>query len=59
MIAFLSRRGQVGYPKLFVMDEKGVERGIALESHYAVNIAWHPDNKSLFFAGWNKRPYTR
>ena len=54
MIAFLSRRGQVGYPKLFVMDEKGVERGIALESHYAVNIAWHPDNKSLFFAGWNK-----
>ena len=54
MIAFLSRRGQVGYPKLFVMDEKGVEREIALQSHYAVNIAWHPDNRSLFFAGWNK-----
>jgi len=54
MIAFLSRRGQVGYPKLFVMDEKGVEREIALQSHYAVNIAWHPDNKSLFFAGWDK-----
>jgi Tol biopolymer transport system component len=54
MIAFLSRRGHVGYPKLFVMDEKGVEREIALQSHYAVNIAWHPDNKSLFFAGWNK-----
>jgi Tol biopolymer transport system component len=54
MIAFLSRRGQVGYPKLFVMDEKGVEREIALQSHYAVNIAWHQDNKSLFFAGWDK-----
>lgn len=54
MIAFLSRRGQAGYPKLYMMDEKGVEREIALESHYAVNIAWHPDNKTLFFAGWNK-----
>ncbi len=54
MIAFLSRRGQVGYPKLFVMDEKGDERELPLQGHYVVNIAWHPDNKSLFFAGWDK-----
>jgi Tol biopolymer transport system component len=54
MIAFLSRRGQVGYPKLFVMDEKGDERELPLQGHYVVNIAWHPDNKSLYFAGWDK-----
>ena len=54
MIAFLSRRGQVGYPKLFVMEEKGAERELALQGHYVVNIAWHPDNKSLYFAGWDK-----
>jgi Tol biopolymer transport system component len=54
MIAYLSRRGQLGWPKLFILDEKGVERELSLQGHYATNIAWHPRNKSLFFAGWDK-----
>lgn len=54
MIAYLSRRGQPGWPKLFLMDEKGAEREIPLQGHYATNIAWHPENKSLFFTGWDK-----
>ncbi|MBN1388893.1 MAG: PD40 domain-containing protein, partial [Bacteroidales bacterium] len=54
LIAYISRRGEVGYPKLFLMDERGYERELTLQGHYVVNIAWHPDNKSLFFAGWDK-----
>ena len=54
LIAYLSRRGEVGYPKLFVMDKKGSERELTLKGHYVVNIAWNPDNQSLFFAGWDK-----
>jgi Tol biopolymer transport system component len=54
MQAYLSRRGQMGWPKLFVMDEKGSERELPLRGHYAVNVAWHPGNRSLFFAGWDK-----
>jgi Tol biopolymer transport system component len=58
MIAYLSRRGQIGYPKLFVMDEKGVERELSLQGHYATNIAWHPENNTLFFTGWDKTQKT-
>jgi Tol biopolymer transport system component len=58
MIAYLSRRGQPGYPKLFVMDEKGAERELPLQGHYATNIAWHPENNSLFFTGWDKTQKT-
>jgi Tol biopolymer transport system component len=54
MVAYLSRRGQIGWPKLFVLDEKGSERELPLQGHYAVNVAWHPGNRSLFFAGWDK-----
>lgn len=54
MIAFQSRRGQLGWPKLFVLDEKGAERELPLEGHYVVNVAWHPGNQSLFFAGFDK-----
>ena len=58
MIAYLSRRGQIGYPKLFVMDEKGAERELPLQGHYATNIAWHPENNTLFFTGWDKTQKT-
>ena len=54
MIAFLSRRGQISMPKLFVMDEKGAERELPLQGHYATNIAWHPENRSVLFTGWDK-----
>jgi Tol biopolymer transport system component len=54
MQAYLSRRGQMGWPKLFVLDAKGSERELPLRGHYAVNVAWHPGNRSLFFAGWDK-----
>jgi hypothetical protein len=54
MIAYLSRRGQIGWPRLFVIDEKGTERELPLQGHYATNIAWHPGNRSLFFTGWDK-----
>jgi len=54
MIAYLSRRGQMGWPKLFVLDEKGTEIELPLQGYYATNIAWHPDNRSLFFTGWDK-----
>ena len=54
MIAYMSRRGQIGWPQLFVMDEKKVERELPLQGHFATNVAWHPDNRSLFFSGWDK-----
>jgi Tol biopolymer transport system component len=54
MIAYQSRRGQLGWPKLFVLDEKGAERELPLRGHYIVNLAWHPENQSLFFAGFDK-----
>jgi Tol biopolymer transport system component len=54
MIAFLSRRGQVGMPKLYVVDEKGVEKELPLQGYYATNIAWHPENGSVIFTGWDK-----
>jgi Tol biopolymer transport system component len=54
MIAYLSRKGQIGFPKLFVLDEKGAERELPLQGHFAVNVAWNPDNRSLFFAGMDK-----
>jgi len=53
-IAYLSRRGQMGWPKLFVLDEKGTEIELPLQGYYATNIAWHPENQSLFFTGWDK-----
>jgi len=54
MIAYQSRRGQLSWPKLFVLDEKGAERELPLRGHYIVNLAWHPGNQSLFFAGFDK-----
>jgi Tol biopolymer transport system component len=54
MIAYLSRKGQIGFPKLFVLDENGAERELPLQGHFAVNVAWNPDNRSLFFAGMDK-----
>jgi Tol biopolymer transport system component len=54
MIAYNSRKGQIGFPKLFVLDEKGAERELPLQGHFVVNVAWHPDNRSLFFAGMDK-----
>jgi Tol biopolymer transport system component len=54
MIAYLSRKGEIGWPKLFVLDEKGAERELPLRGHYVVNLAWHPENRSLIFAGWDK-----
>ena len=54
MVAYLSRKGQIGLPKLFVLDEKGSEKELPLQGHYAVNLAWHPENRSVFFAGWDK-----
>jgi len=54
MIAYDSRKGQIGFPKLFVLDEKGAERELPLQGHFVVNLAWHPDNRSLFFAGMDK-----
>ena len=54
MIAYLSRKGQIGWPKLFVLDEYGVEKELPLQGHYAVNVAWHPGNRSLLFAGFDK-----
>ncbi|HOW24764.1 MAG TPA: tetratricopeptide repeat protein [Bacteroidales bacterium] len=54
MIAYQSRRGQLSWPKLFVLDEKGAERELPLEGYYVVNVAWHPRNQSLFFAGFDK-----
>jgi Tol biopolymer transport system component len=54
MIAYLSRKGQIGFPKLYVLDEKGAERELPLQGHFAVNVAWNPDNRSLFFAGMDK-----
>ncbi|MEI6048973.1 MAG: tetratricopeptide repeat protein [Bacteroidota bacterium] len=54
MIAYLSRKGQMSFPKLFVLDENGAERELPLQGHFAVNVAWHPDNQSLFFAGMDK-----
>lgn len=53
-IAYLSRRGQMGWPKLFVLDEMGTEVELPLQGYYATNIAWHPENQSLFFTGWDK-----
>ena len=50
----MSRRGQIAWPKLFILDEKGAERELSLKGHYATNVAWHPENRSLFFAGWDK-----
>ena len=41
-------------PKLFVIDEKGTEKELPLQGHYATNIAWHPENRSVLFAGWDK-----
>jgi Tol biopolymer transport system component len=54
MVTYLSRRGQISWPKLFVLDVKGSERELPLQGHYAVNVAWHPGSQSLFFAGWDK-----
>jgi Tol biopolymer transport system component len=54
LIAFLSRRGQIGWPKLFLLSENGIERELPLQGHYVVNLAWHPGNRSLIFAGWDK-----
>jgi len=54
MVAYSSRKGQVGWPRLFVLDEGGSERELSLQGHYAVNIAWHPENRLLCFAGWDK-----
>jgi WD40 repeat protein len=36
------------------MDEKGAERELPLQGHFATNVAWHPDNRSLLFSGWDK-----
>jgi hypothetical protein len=36
------------------MDEKGIERELPLQGHFATNIAWHPGNRSLFFTGVDK-----
>ncbi len=41
-------------PKLFVLDEKGAEQELPLQGHDIVNVAWHPGNQSLIFAGWDK-----
>ena len=54
MIAYLSRKGQIGWPKLFVLEENGAEKELSLQGHYAVNVAWNPENRSLFFAGYDK-----
>lgn len=54
MITYLSRRGQMAWPRLFVLDEKGAEWELSLKGHYAVNVAWHPESRSLLFAGWDK-----
>jgi Tol biopolymer transport system component len=54
MIAYLSRKGQIGFPKLFVLDENGAERELPLQGYFAVNVAWNMDNRSLFFAGMDK-----
>lgn len=53
-IAYLSRKGQIGMPKLFVLNEKGSEQELPLQGFDVVNVAWHPGNQSLIFAGWDK-----
>lgn len=54
MIAYTSRKGQIGFPKLFVLDEKGAERELSLQGHFILNVVWNTDNQSLFFAGMDK-----
>lgn len=53
-IAYLSRKGQISLPKLFVLNEKGAEQELPLQGYDVVNVAWHPGNQSLIFAGWDK-----
>jgi len=53
-IAYLSRKGQIGMPKLLVLNEKGAEQELSLQGHDVVNVVWHPGNQSLIFAGWDK-----
>jgi Tol biopolymer transport system component len=54
MIAYNSRKGQIGFPKLFVLDENGAERELPLQGSFVINVAWNPDNRSLFFSGMDK-----
>jgi Tol biopolymer transport system component len=53
MVAYTSRKGQVGWPRLFVLNDDGTERELALRGHYATSVAWHPNGTHLLFVGWD------
>lgn len=53
MVPYTSRKGQIGRPRLFVLNDQGAEQELPLRGHYANSLAWHPNGTHLQFAGWD------
>jgi len=52
-VAYGSYKGQLGWPRIYILDESGTETEIRLRAHYVNTLAWHPDGIHLLFAGFD------